>query len=123
VSEPAGCRLSWRDGLVTGIAITAVVWLWPRSALAGSLIAVVVGHFLLFCNVFRVPTRLELAWSAVFLLNVLGSSLFEALIWPRYLFLQLPVTVVVLVMAMRLPGYHGVLWRRINLPATGRHCD
>lgn len=54
--------------------------------------AMVVGHFFLFCNVFKVPRRLELAWAGVFVLNTglwLAAGRFD---WRPVLLTQLPFT-------------------------------
>ena len=88
--------------------------LLPRSILAGSLVLTVVGHFFLFCNVFRVPTRLELTWAACFVANIASASLGGWLAWPTYLLVQLPVTAVIVVLTLRHELYRGVLWQRVN---------
>ena len=62
-----GFRLSWRDAivLVVGIggAITFQKTFWPASLI----IAVAIGHFFLFCNVFRISRRLELVLAGIFI--------------------------------------------------------
>lgn len=103
-----GFRFWWTDAVTLGIA-AALTWaLRPVIAEWSLLIPLVVGHFFLFCNVFRVGTRRELAWTAVFLVNAfvwlihLGSG-------PTTLALaQAPVTLVVIGLAVRDPDYHGL---------------
>ncbi len=112
-SKP-GFRLSSRDVFVLFLTLAVVVWLGQRFVLAASLLLTVVGHFFLFCNVFRVPTRLELLWAAIFLINVVGLSMADMLTTQRYLFVQLPITVFVIGLTVRLPNYHGLAWSRIN---------
>lgn len=59
-----GFRLSQRDVLVITVCILATVWLWDRVGELSLLMLGVLGHFFLFCNVFRVRTRYELVWAA-----------------------------------------------------------
>lgn len=68
-----GFRLSTLDIVVLvagaiGSILDAQVQLW-----FGMAIAFTVGHFFLFCNVFRMPRPLELAWSAFFLLLIVST--------------------------------------------------
>lgn len=74
----------------------------------------VVGHFFLFCNVFRVRRKPELAWSAVFLMNcaiwiAVGKMNVYGIFGSQFL-----MTVIVIVNEIRNPHYHGVLSRRLN---------
>src|SRR2546422_10466785 len=61
-----GFRLSVLDALILGIgivgaiALARVVWWW------GFVVAFVLGHFFLFCNIVRMARPLELTWGAVF---------------------------------------------------------
>ena len=114
MSSPPGFRLWWTDLVVIAAAVAAATALMPHSILAATLVLTVVSHFFLFCNVFRVPTRLELVWAVVFVGNVAVSSLLDALQWPRYLWIQLPVTLVTLLATMRHELYRGIFWRRLN---------
>ncbi len=116
-----GFRLSVRDVIVLGFAGGAAWWLWPRSVLAASLVLTVVGHFFLFCNVFRVPTRLELTWATLFLLNVVGFSQFGSLTPVNYLFAQLPITLIILALTLRHANYHGILWSKVNPDLAWQH--
>jgi hypothetical protein len=79
----------------------------------------VIGHFFLFCNVFRIDRTPELIWSAAFL-ALFGCTLLTGI--PGLggtVALSLMVTVAVIVRETRKPSYHGVGWSRWNpdLPA------
>lgn len=51
----------------TGVAgIVGALSLWSTAWWLGFIVAFVVGHFFVFCNIFRVARPLELAWSGVF---------------------------------------------------------
>ncbi len=81
-----------------------LVWMFP----------VVVAHFFLFCNVFRVRRSYELGWTAAFLANALAWQLFGSFTWPGVLAVQLPLTAAAIVAEMRSPSYHVVWARRLN---------
>ena len=62
-----GFRLSAIDVIVILVGAIASVVLWSTVWWIGFVIAFVVAHFFLFCNVFRVARPLELAWSGLFI--------------------------------------------------------
>ena len=80
----------------------------------GLIIAFAVGHFFLFCNVFRVARPLELSWAALFVALAGGTITREIPGWPVTIVSMLVATVLVVVVQMRKPSYHGVAWQRIN---------
>jgi hypothetical protein len=114
-----GFRLSWRDAIVLAIgsaaalALASVVWWW------GFVVAFVLGHFFLFCNVIRMARALELAWTAVFVVLASASILTGLPGWRVTAAGSLLTTAVLVAVQMRRPSYHGLGWERINpgLPA------
>ena len=109
-----GFRLSWSDVVVLALGIVGGVVGWRVFGASGLVAPYVVGHFFLFCNVFRVRRKPELVWAFLFLLNCGAWAAFEAMnVWWT-LGSQLIVTAAVIVHALRSPDYHGVLSRRIN---------
>jgi len=115
-----GLRFSLTDGVV--IVVAAVVT-WIANEHIGSLAVLVpflVGHFFLFCNVFRVRRSLELAWGASFVIHICGWLLpsdgdpRKLLVWWVFCAIQLPITALVVGIEMRSSRYHGVFARRIN---------
>ena len=109
-----GFRISKTDTFVLiagsiGAGLAARIEWWM-----GLIVAFVVGHFFLFCNVFRVARPLELAWAALFT-SLAGSTIVIGQPgWPVTFAATLAATVVVIVMQMRSPAYHGVTWQSIN---------
>ncbi|MHC5056928.1 MAG: hypothetical protein ACYTKD_19780 [Planctomycetota bacterium] len=109
-----GFRLSVLDAAALGagacLFIVAIVLTW-RVAFA---VVFVVGHFFLFCNVFRIARILELMWVAVFValeggrLST-GTPVISTVIW-----ISLALTVCVVLVELRRPSYHGVLWKTVN---------
>jgi hypothetical protein len=89
----------------------ALVWLEPW---AGFVISFVIGHFFLFCNVFRIARMLELAWAALFVVLAAGTVSVGFPGWPITVGLSLAATVVVVILEMRKPSYHGIFWQQIN---------
>ena len=114
-----GFRLSALDviilvvGVVTAFALVMVVC-W-----GGFVVGFVVAHFFLFCNVVRMARLLELAWAGVFVALAAATVALDAPGWPVTATVSLVATVVVVVVQMRKPSYHGLGWQWINpgLPA------
>lgn len=109
----AGFRLSVTDAIVLALGtIATIASIGPLGPMAG-LFPMAVGHFFLFCNVFRLRRRYELIWTAVFLVNFTAWT-FTEFTWAGVLAIQLPLTAVVIALEMRSPRYHGVLAARVN---------
>ena len=87
----------------------ALVWLEPW---VGFVVAFVVGHFFLFCNVFRIARVLELVWAALFVVLAAGTVSVGFPGWP--ITAGISLTVVVVILEMLKPSYHGVFWQQIN---------
>ena len=109
-----GFRFSLSDGVFI-LLCAAATW-----ALRGSLdravwlFPVVVAHFFLFCNVFRVRRSLELIWAAVFLVNAFAWMLADAFSWPGVLAVQTPITAAFIVAEIKSPDYRGIFARSLN---------
>jgi len=109
-----GFRLSVVDvmvlvvGAVGAIVLGLQVWWW------GYVVAIVVGHFFLFCNVFRISRMLELAWAAVFVGLAGGTIVAGRPDWIATTIDTLFVTIAVIAVEMCRPSYHGASWERIN---------
>ena len=110
-----GLRFSAIDGVVILATILGTVALWNDSSFVALLLPIVLGHFFLFCNVFRIDRRLELLWAAIFVVNTFSWSIaFDALSWLGILIVQTPLTMVLIAAELRSPRYHGIFARRIN---------
>jgi hypothetical protein len=114
-----GFRLSLLDviilvvGVATAFALAKAVWWW------GFVVGFVLGHFFLFCNVVRMARPLELAWTGVFVTLAAATVALDVPGWPVTVSVSLVATVVVVVVEIRKPSYHGLGWQWINpgLPA------
>jgi hypothetical protein len=109
-----GFRIDVKDVVVILLGITGV---WLVESIDGFLALVIgltVGHFFLFCNIFRLARRLELAWSASFVglcscqIAIGKPGVAVALI------AILIATAIVIASQLRDPGYHGIGWQRLN---------
>jgi hypothetical protein len=109
-----GFRFSIIDGSVIILAAVTAVALWPTAGWISFIIAFVVTHFSLFCNVFRVTRPLELAWSGLFIVLIYCTITFGQPAWLVSIAISLLATAVVNALTMRRPSYHGVLWKSIN---------
>jgi len=89
------------DGVAIVVCATATLAAWPALGTLALVAPYVLGHFFLFCNVYRISRTLELVWSAVFIADftawwqLAGADVAPALLS------QLPVTVIVLVLGLR----------------------
>jgi len=113
-SRTAGFRFSKFDaGVLVGTGVIAALAAAFSPAFA-ALILFVLLHFFLFCNVFRVRRTKEIAWAVVLIFNMMVWIAAGSFLWWGIALLQLPVTVLVVVLEMRSPTYHGVGARAIN---------
>ena len=112
-----GLRLSAIDVtvLIAGIASATVLSfsLWEASVV----IALVVSHFFLFCNVFRIRRKPGLIWAGFFVavITVVSAKSTDT-IW--MMILPLPLTLTLIGLEFRHSSYHGILWKRINPQAS-----
>ena len=109
-----GFRFSAIDATVIALAIAAGFAAANYSTDLVVMAAVVVVHFFLFCNVFRVARKPELCWATVFLACAALHVLTSGSIWPALLAVVLATTALVIWRATCKASYHGVLWRRLN---------
>jgi hypothetical protein len=109
-----GFRLSVLDVIILAVGVTAAfalataVWWW------GFVVGFVLAHFFLFCNVMRMARPLELAWAAVFVVLAAATVALDTPGWQVTVPVSLVATVVVVVVQMRKPSYHGLGWQWIN---------
>lgn len=109
-----GFRLSWLDLTVLAIGVMGTILAVREDDRAGFVIAFVVFHFFLFCNVFRISRRPELAWSFAFVLLTAGTFLMDFPGWRFTIVASLGLTVTVILREMGKPSYHGIGWQRLN---------
>lgn len=109
-----GFRLSAMDIIVLAGGTIAAYVVAQAELWMGLVIGFVVFHFFLFCNVFRMPPKLELTWAALFLLLGAGTLTMQQPGWPVSFALALLAAVVIVTYQMRQPSYHGVGWKYVN---------
>lgn len=109
-----GFRISVIDGIVIVSGTIAAVSLWPTAWWIGFVVAFVVAHFFVFCNIFRVARPLELAWSGIFIVLTYCTITFGIPSWPVSIACSLTATLAIIAIEMRKPSYHGIFWQRIN---------
>ena len=109
-----GFRLSFFDILILVAGLLGAWFLKTIEIDLSYILLFVVGHFFYFCNITRMSRIPELVWAACFIIisefgvsnNIvsLGQSFLIALI----------ITIILTVLELRKPSYHGVLWSKIN---------
>jgi hypothetical protein len=110
----AGFRLSVVDVVFIVAAAIAVFLLRERLGTAVWIIPLAVGHFFLFCNVFRVRRSYELAWVGILFCNLAGWAAADRFSWLNVLAVQTPFTLAAFVLELRSRRYHGIFARRLN---------
>jgi predicted membrane channel-forming protein YqfA (hemolysin III family) len=109
-----GFRLSFKDIIVLAVGTIAAIMVAQVDMWIGLVVAFVVLHFFLFCNVFRMPPRLELVWAGCFVLLGAGTLTIQQPGWPLSFALSFLLAVALVVYQMRQPSYHGVGWMHVN---------
>ena len=119
VSRPArtcGFRMSVVDAVIQVTGAAAGWLLWERLGSLSLLFPVVVAHFFLFCNVFRVRRSYELMWAAAFVVNFAAWSVARSFSWVSVLLTQLPITAALIGAKVASDRYHGIGCRRLGRP-------
>ena len=109
-----GFRISTIDVIVLVASTALTIVLWQPTASYSFIGFLVVFHFFLFCNVFRIPRRPELIWGACFLLVCCGCLIADVYSPLTVALSILPITLATIGWSLRLPSYHGVLAKQIN---------
>ncbi len=109
-----GFRISWRDIVVIVLGIIASIALWPNYTEISFVIGVSVGHFFLFCNVFRISRDLELLWAAVFCVLFTATSMtgHPSINWVAVICIVWAA--ISILIETRKRSYHGIGWETIN---------
>ena len=102
-----GFRFSITDTLPIVVCAVATYWGLAKLGDIAWLFPIVLGHFFLFCNIFRIPRKPELVWAGAFLVFAAGCLIVDTSIL-HALWLVLPVAASVLIYSIRLPTYHGI---------------
>lgn len=109
-----GFQLSVLDVVVLVLAVIGTYVLGRYSWWAGLIILFVVGHFFLFCNVFRIARKSELIWAGTFEVLTAATILWEIPGWIITISSSLLLTMFLVVLEMRKPSYHGIFWQCLN---------
>ena len=109
-----GFRFFATDAVVIGACVAAIIPLRQFENPLWWLLAIVVGHFFLFCNVIRMRREFELGWSAWFFVNTGMCLWLEKLTTANFLACQLPLTAILVITQLRSRRYHGIFARQLN---------
>lgn len=111
-----GFRFSATDALAIIVCAAVTIWLLPVLGSIAWLFPFVLGHFFLFCNIFRVPRKPELLWASFFITLAAICLVLDVSIL-HSMWMVVPVTVGVLLYAVQLPTYHGIYSSKLDKSA------
>ena len=119
-SKAPGFRFSGTDAIAILVGIGATALLWRPAGQLALLPLVVLGHFFLFCNIFRIRRAGELTWAGCFIVNVGAWVMAGHFTWGRVLLAQIPLTLLLVVSELFSPRYHGAgyTWIKRRQSAT-----
>ena len=109
-----GFRFSAMDAVVlfvgaaTAWLLGSIIW-W-----AGVAVIFVVGHFFLFCNVFRIARGSEYTWAGTFVVLAACTLITEQPGWPVVFIACLGLSTFLIWRETRKKDYHGIFWQRWN---------
>lgn len=109
-----GFRLSLLDVIILILGVVGTLIFLPISKINSFIIAFVVGHFFLFCNVFRISRPLELIWATLLILFGVLIEIFRLFNWYIVAIIMVAVTFGIILIEMRKKSYHGIMWQRFN---------
>ena len=109
-----GFRIDAKDVVVLIIGAVSSVYVLRLDGFLALVIAFAVGHFFLFCNVLRMARHLELIWAMVFVLLCASTIALGQPEPATSVGGVLLTTLLVTVLQLRSPSYHGIAWRRVN---------
>jgi len=113
----AGFRFSLTDGIAISVCAVGTFLAWKWIGEFAFVAPITLGHFFLFCNVFRVHRNYELIWAASFIINfsfwVLGTEA-GSIPYGKLLAVQLPITALLITLEICSKRYHGIFYRRTN---------
>lgn len=106
-----GFRISLLDGTIL-VAGVCALWFAPREMAV--ITGTAVGHFFLFCNVFRMSRKPELIWAGMFTLLSAATLLWGVPPWPATVAVSILLAAILIALEMKKPRYHGIGWQRLN---------
>lgn len=109
-----GFRCSFLDVVVLIAGAAGCVAMLSIDGRIAFIIGFTIGHFFLFCNVFRISRTLELAWAAVFVTLCSASFQWGQPPWMATAGMSFAITCLVIMLELPKPSYHGIGWRKIN---------
>ncbi len=109
-----GFRCSKFDMFVLIVGTLSLVALWPYIAWLAFVVGFVTAHFFLFCNVVRMSRPLELIWASIFVVGAGCTVILDEPGWSVTAAISIAAAIVLTIVEMRRPSFHGIGWRTIN---------
>lgn len=106
--------MSMMDGLVL---VAGAMGAWRAASevwWAGLIVGMAVGHFFLFCNVFRISRIPELIWAGAFVALTVATVTSGFPGWIATITASLLLAAILIIRETKAPSYHGIGWRILN---------
>ena len=113
MKRTCGFRFSMLDAIVI-VLCGVLTWMLRSLGEMVLMFPVVLAHFFLFCNIFRVRQNYEFIWAGVFMANFGYWAVSNKFSWTNVLLCQAPVTAAFISAEMFSKRYHGIGSRWIN---------
>jgi len=109
-----GFRLSIFDIIILATGFSGAWYLKYVAIELSCILLFVVSHFFYFCNITRMSRMPELIW-AVYFVILCGAGVRYGIVTLNEAFIiSLTMTVILTILELRKPSYHGMFWSKIN---------
>lgn len=112
--RPWGFRFSLLDGVVMAAGVALIASVRVAFPDVGIVTALTLGHFLLFCNTFRIGGERSTIWVVVLIANSGAWVYADQFTWARLIASQLVLTCVLIVNCLWSRNYNGLACEHVN---------
>jgi hypothetical protein len=103
-----GFRVSVLDGLALIAGALGAWWGGNQVWWTGLVVGMAVGHFFLFCNVFRISRKPELIWATAFVILTAGTLTTNFPGWIETVVTSVLLAAILILREIKMPSYHGI---------------
>lgn len=109
-----GFRILPHDWIIIVSGIGFLIYFYTRFPMISLITGLSVGHFFLFCNVFRIRRIPELIWASFFIFLVYYGTNISTLSGYLISLISISVGLILIAFETKHPSYHGIFWKFLN---------